>query len=117
MPWPITKTPQADSYSTAPVNAVRRTEMEVGPPKQQRYRDRRLLQRTVVYFVTEAERNAFVTFVETEINRGADFFDWPDPITSTTRQARIVGGRYQDAPMNSWHSHWRLQMQLETYES
>ena len=118
MPWPLSRKPEASSYREVPVPGVRRTNMESGPPKQSRFRDRELLQRPCRYFITAAERTAWRTFFNGELAFGTSWFDWPDPLAGgANKSARIVGGRYTIAPINPQATDFQLDLTIETYES
>lgn len=77
-----------------PDSALLRTEMEDGPAKQARVRSRVSVKRNKALRLSVAEFNTFKTFFNTTIARGADWFDWVDPLTGTSKQARIVNGDY-----------------------
>ena len=59
-----------------------------------------------------ADKKLFDTWFRDDIKRGTDWFDWVDPLTETTKRARLVG-------MIKWESPGRLWIaatQLETLE-
>src|SRR5690348_11379615 len=70
---------------------VVRTQMESGPPKQLKTQSRVMIDREVVYLLkTLADYNAFITFFETTINRGADWFNWTDPVELNQSAPRLI---------------------------
>lgn len=70
-----------------------RTEMDRGVAKQ-----RRIAADTVItvpltcFFDSKADAAAFEDWVYTTLDGGMAWFDWTNPRTGTTVQARIVGG-------------------------
>jgi len=96
---------------------VQRTEMESGPPKQLKVKSRVLVTRDCVLRVASlAEYLTFITWFETTINFGADWFDFADPVTATTKSARIVtlGRATPDAAKNEG---WRMPASIETWSA
>lgn len=82
--------PQAEEPGTA----VMRSEMERGIAKQRRMAaDVVVKQETTLYFDTKQNSIDFETWVRTDIDAGATFFDWVDLRTGVTVQARIVEGK------------------------
>lgn len=100
-------------------SGVLRTEMESGPPKQFKKLSRVTVQRQAVIRVdSKADYLAFLTWFGTTINQGADWFDWPDPVTGSTVSARIVGGELGAAqPMASIAGGWTIPCVLETWSA
>lgn len=77
-----------------PDSVVMRSDMERGPAKQRRIAaDARVQEDVILYFDTQAHAADWLTWFYTEINGGADYFDFPDLRTGTTVQARVVGGK------------------------
>lgn len=96
-----------------------RTEMESGPPKQLKIKSRVLVTRPVRLRV-ENNTNylAFLAWFATTINQGADWFDWTDPVTNTTKSARIVGGELGVAqPLAGVRGGWVIPCQIETWSA
>ncbi|MBI3771472.1 MAG: hypothetical protein HY272_02015 [Gammaproteobacteria bacterium] len=97
--------------------AVVRTEMDSGPPKQTKKLSRVMITRPVTYLFAAADYASFLTWFETTINNGNDWFDWTDPRTSTVKQARIVGGQLDEArPRNGKLTYWTVSFKLETWQ-
>lgn len=79
--------------SETPEPVVERTAMERGIPKQRRIAsDARVEVALTLHFDTAAEVAAFESWFYGDINAGQDYFDWVNPRTSATLQARVVGG-------------------------
>lgn len=73
---------------------VERNEMERGIPKQRRTNsDQRVVLQMTLHFDTQAEHSSFMSFFNTSINAGQDFFDFTEPVGSAAVQGRIVGGK------------------------
>lgn len=103
--------------SERPIPIVERTEMESGPQKQRRKQSRTMVERDITYIFSAAEYATFKTWFYTTSLYGSKFFNWTDPVTSTTKDARIVGGAIEAAPINPKLSAWRVSFVLETYSS
>ena len=105
-----------DGYAEQRESALMRTEMESGPPKQAKIKSRVMVTRPVTIRVnTLADYQAFVVWFSDTINEGADWFDWLDPISNTTKQARIQGGALDASPMGSINGAWVMRAKLETW--
>jgi len=108
-----------DGFSIKRNSAVQRTEMEDGFAKQRKRWSRVLVSRSVSYGTrTKADYESFITWFNSTINRGADWFDWTDPVTATVKQARIKGGVIEDEapedPMLTW---WTVKFTLEVWDA
>lgn len=104
-------------FGEARETGVQRTAMESGPPKQLKVKSRVLVtQECVLRVPSRAEYLTFVTWFQTTINFGADWFDWADPVTDTTISARIVtlGRATPDASKNEG---WRIPASIETWSA
>ena len=74
-----------DGYAVQQASALKRTEMDAGPPKQRLERSRQMTERQVtVQLRSRDDYTAFMTWFRDTIHRGADWFDWPDPETLAT---------------------------------
>ncbi len=105
-------------FSEEPGEALWRTPMEGGPPKQLERFSRVLVKRAVVYLAdTKADYQSFKTWVTTTLNNGADWFDWIDPVDGATKLARIEGGRYKGAPWTPALDRWEISFTLETWSA
>lgn len=88
-----------------PTPVVVRSEMERGIPKQRRIAADTLVQVPVtLLFRTQADATDFEDWFYDEVDAGAAWFDWVNPRTGATVQARIVGGDIGrlDPLSNSW---------------
>ncbi|HFD81045.1 MAG TPA: hypothetical protein ENK05_11755 [Gammaproteobacteria bacterium] len=110
-------------YGETPNPAVLRTEMEGGPPKQAQILSRVMVIRPVTMIYSASEFASFKTWFRDQIARGADWFDWTDPVDGQLKQARIVSSQQQP----SWQAtpftespgaplSWEVRMQIETWE-
>jgi len=98
--------------------AVLRTDMESGPPKQAMLRSRVMVAREVRYaFGSLADYQAFIAWFNNDIARGAAWFDWPDPIDDSVKQARIVGGVIDEEEPNRTLDVWVLKFSIETWDA
>lgn len=80
--------------SEEPSSVVIRSEMDRGIPKQRRIAaDAIVTVPITVMFFTQQEAVDFEDWFYDDISGGADFFDWVNPRTGATVQARIVGGQ------------------------
>lgn len=107
-----------DPYRVTRAPAVVRTDMESGPPKQAKIRSRVMVTREVRYaFGSIADYQAFITWFNTGIARGAGWFDWNDPIDDSVKQARIVGGQIEEEQPNKTLDVWQLKFRIETWDA
>lgn len=109
-------------YAEQPEQAVLRTDMESGPAKQITVRSRVLVTRPVSYYYTSAQYQGFKAWHRDALNRGANWFDWLDPIDGQVKLARIVAAPGQpayDARAVSAREGdllaWEVSFQLETW--
>ena len=83
-----------DSFSEQRETALNRDQMEVGPPKQARFKSRVMITvRMKLAFFSKTELADFFTFFTTTVKHGADWFDWTHPRTGVLHQARFVAGQ------------------------
>ena len=107
-----------DGYGEPRESAVDRTQMESGPPKQLKVKSRVLVQRPVLYDLDSlADYNSFMTWFQTTVNYGADWFDWTDPRDSTLKAARIAEGKLDARAKNNALSRWTVGFILETWSA
>ena len=109
-----------EGYGEQPESAVLRTEMESGPPKQAQVRSRVMVTRPVTMQYNAADYGSFKTWFRDDIARGADWFDWTDPVDGVIKQARIAGGEYSAVPFTESQGGpllWDVSFQLETWEA
>ena len=84
----------ASPIEEAPASVILRSEMERGVPKQRRFAaDTLVEQQVTLYFYTKQNSIDWETWFYTDINGGADFFDWTDSRSGSTVQARVKDGQ------------------------
>lgn len=92
-----------------------RSQMESGPPKQRRVATRTMVTRPVLLRIdTKTNYLAFVAWVETDLNGGADWFTFTDPVDGVSKSGRFVGGEYTGTPRGSTE-YWTVAATLETW--
>ncbi len=105
-------------YSVQQASALKRSDMDAGPPKQRLDRSRQMTERQVtVQLRSRADYESFKAWFRDDIHRGADWFDWVDPESLATVQARIKGGDLHRQPMNSALTIWNVTFVLETWDA
>jgi hypothetical protein len=105
-------------FAVSRKSAVDRTDMESGPPKQLKRRSRVMVERSVmVDFASKADYQSFITWFQSNINFGADWFTWTDPVDGASKTARIKESIAQETPQRGDSSYWRLSMIIETWSS
>lgn len=91
------------------------TQMDSGPDKQRPRYSIPVIQRSVQYSVPSlANRNAFELWVRDTLVGGSQYFNWPDPLSGTTKPVRIVGGKV-NYTMESGGCSWIIQFNIEAY--
>lgn len=99
-------------------SALQRTQAENGFVKQAKVKSRVLVARNVVYAIdTLSDYNSFMAWYRDDINYGATWFDWTDPVDSTTKSSRIVDGTLKDTPLNGALIRWEISMRIETWSA
>ena len=107
-----------DGYAVQQASALKRTEMDAGPPKQRLDRSRQMVERQItVRLRSRDDYTTFMSWFRDTIHRGADWFDWPDPETLATVQARIKNGELQRKPMNTALTLWHVSFTLESWDA
>jgi hypothetical protein len=92
-------------------------EMEAGPPKHLLTASRQMITRPVQYELdSKADYQSFIAWYRNDISRGADWFDWTDPVDDTVKQARIVEGKVEATPLDKALINWVVSFDLETWE-
>lgn len=93
-----------------------RTEMESGPPRQAKVRSRVMRTRSVkIYLATKAHFQAFENWYDNELNLGAAWFNFTDPVAKAVVMARFVGGGYQSQPLAPGLESWTLTVKIESW--
>ncbi|MDM8356676.1 hypothetical protein [Pandoraea communis] len=107
--------PMIAGFAQSPDFGMLVTQMDSGPDKQRPRNSVAIIQRTLQFLVESlANRNAFEVWVRDSVAGGSLWFNWPDPLSGTTKLARIVGGKVDYAPSDSVNS-WAVKFTLETY--
>lgn len=107
-----------DSYSVNRESALLRSEMESGPPKQAKIKSRVMITHNVqIYIATKANYLSFQTWFSNDISEGADWFDFTDPISGSTIQARFVGGELTASPLSAKLEQWKISAKLESWSA
>lgn len=107
-----------NGYNKKRESALLRSEMDSGPPKQARVRYTVMEVHSVkIYVSTNANFQAFETWYSVEINEGANWFDFTDPVTKTTKQARFKDGGYTATPMTADMENWEITAQIEIWSA
>jgi len=105
-----------DGFSQERESALIRTEMDSGPPRQAKIKSRVMLTRNVnIYLDSKTALANFEEWYQDDINYGASWFDFVDPISGSTVQARFVGGAYTLKPMSAKLQDWQLSAKIETW--
>jgi hypothetical protein len=103
-------------YRESRESALLRTEMEDGPPKQARVRSRVLVTRAAtLQFLSLADYRAFLAWYRDELHEGAAWFDFRDPVSGETVEARFAGGGFEAAPLQPGPRVWQLTARIETW--
>lgn len=106
----------ASGFRRKRMSNVIRTDMESGPAKQALRSSRDSIRFPISYLFTKAEYDAFDLWVRDTINT-VGWFDWVDPVSGATLQARIVNGDISDAaPLNPHMANWVVKMELEVFD-
>ena len=104
-----------NGYAEQRESALLRTEMEDGPPKQSRVKSRVMVTRPVsILLKSRADYLAFVDWFSEDLNEGASWFDFVDPVRNTTVQARFVGGGLDATPASGLRV-WTIPLKIETW--
>lgn len=105
-------------YSQQRESALLRTEMESGPPRQSKVRSRVMITRSVkIYLQSLADFQSFETWYSTDINEGASWFNFNDPVTGSVKSARFSGGGYTATPLVGGMSAWEISAKIESWGS
>lgn len=123
--WPTGARLSVAGWTEQAQSKVARTESDDGYVKQTRVRSRSLVVRqATVHFApankytpsTDAWKQQFQAWVENDLNGGAKWFDWTDPATGQSTQARIRDGVVAYRVVSERPRIWEATLELETYE-
>jgi len=107
-----------DGFSEQHESALIRTEMESGPPRQAKVRSRVLVTWPAVILVeSKADYQSFMTWFKNDIAYGADWFDFANPVTGSTVQARFNGSGLTAQPIGKMDGPWRINTTIETWSA
>jgi hypothetical protein len=116
--WPTYARIELQGYQVQRGSAMLRYEMEYGPPKQRRAKNMVVVVRSMtVHCNTKTDYQNFLTWFNTSVNRGADWFTFPDPVTKASLTARFLNGLIEsETPVTNCNGGWFLVVKLETLE-
>lgn len=107
-----------EGFSQSRESALIRTEMDSGPPRQAKIKSRVMVTRNVsIYLSSKTELANFESWFQNDVNYGASWFNFTDPITGSTVQARFADGAYTITPMSAKLNHWKLVTKIETWSA
>ena len=105
-----------DGYAQQRESALLRTEMESGPPRQAKVKSRVMITRTVnIHLKTQAEFAAFETWYANDLKEGSIWFNYADPVTGTTKEARFVDGGYSAKFKTKVYGSWIVSAKIESW--
>lgn len=105
-----------EGYAEQRESALLRTEMESGPPRQTKVKSRVMVTRPLaLLFNAQTDYATFLTWYNSTISYGADWFDFIDPRTGSTVTARFVGGGLSAMPMGRFSGPWKVLASIETW--
>lgn len=97
-------------------SSLMRTDMESGPPKQARVKSNVMEVHTVkIYLSSKSDFQSFENWYRSDIADGASWFDFTDPISGSTVQARFRDGGYSASPMIADMSKWEVSAKIEIW--
>lgn len=107
-----------NGFAVEQAPAVRRTNMESGPPKQAKILSRVMVTRAVTYKISSAaDYTSFMVWFNTTLGYGVSWFDWTDPVDSVVKTARIVDGKIKCVPVVKTLAEWDIHFNLETWSA
>lgn len=103
-------------FSQQRESALLRTEMESGAPRQSKVRSRVMVTRScIIYIATLADFRRFETWYSVNLNEGASWFNYYDPVSGTTKECRFVGGGYTATPTGGALTGWQVSAKIESW--
>lgn len=106
--------PMLSGFKHSPDFSMLVTQMDAGPDKQRPRNSTAIIQRAVQYGISLENRQLFEAWVRDTLFGGSLFFNWPDPLSLTSKLGRIVGGKVDYTP-DSAGTTWILNLVIETY--
>lgn len=108
----------ADGFNVTRESALIRTDMDSGPPKQAKMKSRVMVTQGVSLFLnTRADYQAFEQWYTNDINCGASWFDYPDPISGVNIKARFKNGGYKSSPLSANMEQWKITAEIEYWSA
>jgi len=107
-----------DGFSIKRPSGVDRSSIEDGMANQRRRQSRVLVPISVMYQLdSQADYTSFLDWYYNEINSGADWFNWTDPLDKQSKLARIVQGTLnEEKPIDGVPNlGWRISMTIERW--
>lgn len=105
-----------NGYTKNRESALMRSDMESGPPKQARVKSNVMEVHSVkIYLASKADFLSFESWYANDIFDGASWFDFVDPITGNTIQARFRDGGYAASPLTPAMEKWEVTAKIETW--
>jgi hypothetical protein len=107
--------PMISGFSQSPDPNMLTTQVTPGIVEDAPRNPTPVIPRVLQYGITSlANRNAFEAWVNTTLIGGSLFFTWPDPLSGTSKIARIVGGKVSFT-LDSSGGIWIAALTIETY--
>lgn len=106
-------------FSEAREPAVMRTTMETGPAKVLKVKSRVMVRRAVMLYVaSKADYQSFMTWYQTTLNYGADWFTFTDPVTGSSATGRFADTSLGAAqPVANVRGGWKIPATIETWSA
>lgn len=105
-----------NGYQKNRESALMRSDMESGPPKQARVKSNVMEVHNVkIYLASKSDFISFESWYANDIYDGASWFDFTDPVTGNTVQARFRNGGYAASPMSPAMEKWEITAQIEVW--
>lgn len=105
-----------DGFGLDRATAVNRTDMSDGMVKQLRTKSRVLVTRSVMLLLdSKADYLSFITFFEEDLDKGALWFQWVDPIDKQTKLARFVSKLGKEEMRGGMPNLWQISASIETW--
>lgn len=104
-----------NGFSEQRESALLRSEFESGPPRQARIKSKIMIRRPArLLLESKADYLAFLSWFSVDLNEGANWFNWFDPVRAQTVLARIVAGDLNATPAPGLRR-WEIPVTLETW--
>lgn len=100
-----------EGFDESPNFGVQRSEMDGSVAKQRPRFSKPIVTRSATLLV-DGQKAAFDVWFRDDLNGGAGWFSWRDPVDGATKNARIVSGKLQWRPVSP--TLWQASVQIET---